>query len=512
MKLCICGIGGAGGKIARNFLEDTGLISRFMSWITGGKYVSPGRAMGIWIEADKDDAKNKQIFFKDLTEGGHPGFFIPTDSVPVACELHKAIRGKYGYDVKKHGFVRDAQYLKAIFEIFDSDREIQSIAADMALTGPNVGILGPDRSKSPIFDSAWKAIEPYTILGGGECDALLFIISFGGRTGTGFINPIVAHIRKSGNTDIPIFVLGVLTEPGDGIYGGCPSFEGPRYLAAISALYDLLANRNGANGIMLIDNAILEKLAGLDRQSQNRIIYYVMKAMVIDHDYPGEDVVSHALGKDFSMDLKWPPIFVPAYWSLPKRESNEEDLVKMAITEGKLFDCSPIKADKAFVFCRGPVDPAKIEKALSQEGIKNVRTYRKMGGKDREVLILLRNPYGGDPQAYKTEGTLENKLCMVISSALNYMNMDVEDLFYEDKFSKKLAETEDEVAIKLTALSKDALSHFFFGREGYIKDDIGRTEGFAFELREATSRLKLGKNPIEEPMFTKPLRIFKRDE
>lgn len=89
------------------------------------------------------------------------------------------------------------------------------------------------------------------------------------------------------------------------------------------------------------------------------------------------------------------------------------------------------------------------------------------------------------------------------------MEENVEDLFYEGKNSQKATETEDDVAVKLTKLSRDALTQFFFGKKE-IKDHIGKNEGFAYELREARRRLQAGKNPSEEPVFCKSLRIFKK--
>jgi hypothetical protein len=522
MKLCVCGIGGAGGKVTRNFLENADLDSGILSWFTDGKYVSPGGSKGIWLEADKDDAKNKQGFFKDLDEGGYPGFFIPHDSIPDGSELHRAVRHKYGYNVKKQGYVRDAQYLKAIFEIFDSDEEIQKIAANMVKGNEGVSpepenLLISNNNDSikkapnPIFDCAWDAIKPYTILGDGDCDTILFIVSLGGGTGTGFINPIVDHIRAGGKTDFPVFVLGIFTDPGDRIEGGQFSREGQRYLSAASALYDLLTKRNGANGVILIDNQILEKRAGSDRKSQNEFIYKVMKPMVVGLDYPGENPVGQAMEKEFSRGLSWPPIFVPYYWSQPRRDGSEEELVRRALNEGMLFDSTSGKADKAFVFCRGFIDKQKIMREISKltglEPEVEIQVFRKMGEENDEILILLRNPYGDDPGAYKRDGTLENKLCKVTESTLQYMNTNAEDLFYEGKESRKQAKEEEDEAVKLTKEAKQSLEKYFFGEEGYIKDDIGKTNGLAFELKEANRRLKAG----EKPFFLDPLWIFKKD-
>jgi len=120
---------------------------------------------------------------------------------------------------------------------------------------------------------------------------------------------------------------------------------------------------------------------------------------------------------------------------------------------------------------------------------------------------MLRNPYGADPEAYKKEGTLENRFCNVITLALQYINQNKEDLFYEGKESDKPAMAGKEESIKLTPLAKGPLSRFFFGPEGFIKDNFGKTEGFAFELREARRRLRAG----EKPFFHYPRRIFEKD-
>jgi hypothetical protein len=529
MKLCIVGIGGAGGKVTQEFLGNDDLDWKWLSRMTKAEYISPGRIKGIWLEADKNDAKNIQSFFGDLNEGAYPGFFIPHDAVQDGSRLHVLVREKYGYDVKKQGFVRDAQYLKAIFEIFDTDEEIQRIAAEMtsgAATQALSGVLDEPKESSqgqkvnnnytpfrqnpnPIFDGAWDVIRPYTTLGGGECDGILFIVSFGGGTGTGFINPIINHIRNEGKGDYPVFVLGILTEMGDFADRSQFSKEGRRNLAAISAIYDLLTKSNGANGVILVDNQTMMERFGHDYATANKFIFEIMQPMVAARDYPGEVPPSQAIAQHFSGGLSRPPLFVPLYWSQARGADPEEELVRNALFRGKLFGCAPDKADWAAVFCRGFIDSEKIRQALSaQTGLmpQNIWVLRKMGEKDDEILIMLRNPYGSDPEAHRKEGTLENRFCKVITLALQYMNQNVEDLFYEGKEMAKPASAGKEESIKLTPLAKGALSRFFFGPEGFIKDNFGKNEGFAFELREARWRLRAG----EKPFFHYPRKIFEK--
>ena len=127
-----------------------------------------------------------------------------------------------------------------------------------------------------------------------------------------------------------------------------------------------------------------------------------------------------------------------------------------------------------------------------------------MGQGNDEILIMLRNPYGGDPGAYARNGTLENRFCGVISMALQYMNQNVEDLFYEGKDNRKGSKSGLDESIKLTEKAKQALEKFFFGEEGFIKDNFGKEAGFAYELGEARRRLTGG----EKPFFLYPMRIY----
>lgn len=511
MKLCVVGIGGAGGKVTQEFLENDDLDLKLVSWITQAEYISTGGIRGIWLEADKNDAKNVQHFFGDLTEGAYPGFFIPHDVVADGSELHVEVKKKYGYDVKKQGFVRDAQYLKAIYEIFETDKDIQQVAAKIT-NGDGVRSI-----PNPIFDGAWSTIRPYTTLGGGDCDGILFIVSFGGGTGTGFINPIINHIRNEGKSDYPVFVLGILTEPGDFADRAQFANEGRRNLAAISAIYDLLTKSDGANGVILVDNKILMDRFENDYASANKFIYETMRPIVAARDFPGEIPPSQAIAQHFSEGVSRPPLFVPLYATQPRMKNPEEDLVRKALAEGKLFGCVPEKADWAIAFCRGFVDSEKIRQAISAQMDlvkENIWVLRKMGDGDDEILVLLRNPYGLDPEAYNKEGTLENRFCQMISLASKYMRQNAEALFYEGKEGTSTEEGRKNEQIKLTEVAKASLKEFFFGKEmseaeyETIKNNFDNVGGFAFELREAKQKLMAGKKP---PLFLRTLRIFDKD-
>ncbi|NLH20723.1 MAG: hypothetical protein GX463_00895 [Methanothrix sp.] len=169
----------------------------------------------------------------------------------------------------------------------------------------------------------------------------------------------------------------------------------------------------------------------------------------------------------------------------------------------------PEKADFAIVFCRGYIDSEKIREALSRKtGIlpENIWPLRKMGEGENEVLILLRNPYGGDGKAYLKEGTLENRFCQVISLALQYIRQRPEDLLYEGKEEGDGEKNGGSEQIRLTERSKEALNNFFFGPDG-TREKPSNKSGFVFELKEARKRLRDG----QKPFFINPMRIFLRE-
>jgi cell division GTPase FtsZ len=515
VRLCIVGIGGAGRDVIREFLENQDLSNEILSRITNAEYVTPGRVKGIWLESSSDPGN--QSVFKDIDSGGDPGYYIPQSVIIIdKCKLQEDVINKYGYDLLTKGTVRDAQYLKAIFEIFDTDEDIQKEAKRHGLTS------------NPIFESAWNKIKLLTVLNKpeGPCDGILFVVSLGGGTGTGFINPIIDHI-KAIQIRFPVFVLGILTQPGPEVGSGGITPEGQRYLSAISAIYDLLTNQPGADGIILMDNEILKMRAGFAEQEPiknaflaiDKSIYKAMKPMIIDRSYPNENVDGQGTQDYFKKGTNFPPLYIPLYYSQPRKKNPEMELVDNAFNKGKLFGCSPEKADKVIVYSRGLISRKMIENALRSKGVTadDIAIIRKMGEFDDEILILLRNPYGNDSKAHNREwtyeepGTLETKFCKLINSSLDYIKNNEQNLFYRGEIQKG---QKPEAILKPRA--EQAVGEYFFGK-GYPKRE--KTDGLVFELEKALNRLEAGKEPSKykpfdpkrgEPLFQKELRIFSR--
>ncbi|MDF0589684.1 FtsZ/tubulin family protein [Candidatus Methanocrinis natronophilus] len=478
MRLCIVGIGGMGGKVAQEFLRNEDLVSCKLAEFTGGEHVTSGGIKGVWLESDENDAKNKNMFFKDGRQNTHdyPLYFIPHDVVPDGHPVHM----KYGYDIKKQGYVRDAQYLKAVFEVFEDDPEIRVKVQDL-------------RSANPIFDCAWSAVRPYTTLGKGKCDGILFIISFGGGTGTGFVNPIVQHIRSTGKGDYPVFVLGVLTEEGTKSDREQYAKEGKRNLGAISSIYDLLTKGDGVDGVILVDNQILLSRCEGDYTLANRYLHQVKLPMIAGRDFPGEKPPSPAVRAFCTEGWSFPSILVPCYSRIRRRSKPETSLVEEALSTGRLFGCQPRDADKVIVFSRGYLDTSKIRKAITEQipdlTDDQIAVWRKLGDNSHvEMLILLRNPYGS-PGSYLKEGTLEWRLHRVMASSIAYIDGHKADLLYLKGYS----ELDQTGELTVSNETTKALDNFFYG-----------VRGLKAELELAMKRIERG----ERPFFKRPLRIF----
>ncbi|MEM2096823.1 MAG: hypothetical protein QXI70_01520 [Methanothrix sp.] len=474
MRSCCVGIGGCGGNLLMVFLNSMDVI-KILSKLTNAVHVAFGGIEGVWLEADVNAAVNKQSFFKNLREG-YPGYVIPHDSIDVGSKTHSLVMRKYGYDVKKQGFFREAQYLKAIFEIFDNDDEVRNVAREE---------FGED---NPILENAWNAIKGFTTLSGGRCDNILFIVSLGGGTGTGFINPILRYIRSGGSQDYPVFVLGVLTEQGDEADREQQSKEARRDLGATISMYDLLTKsaKEGVDALILVDNQILVERFKQDYTSINNYIFKVMKPFLADRAFPQEDPPSLSLAQNFTEGLNRPPVMVPCYASLNSRKSVEVELVSKALTGsvqndgcGPLFPCDPSMADRAFVFSRGYLSAEKLEssvKSITGLDTNHIFTWRKLGeNRESEVLILLRNPYGSG-----CSGPFEKRMHRVVSFALNYIEENRQELIH-------MKQSDDQ---SLTSLTTEALSRYF--------------DRLVMELNAAKSRLRKG----EKPFFVNELRIF----
>lgn len=639
MRPCIIGIGGAGGKVLKEFLknEDIPILGTSL-----GEHISFGGIKGIWMDFDTKACLEEKEFYSGRLEDGHyPGFIVPPEVLKHDSKIRKYILKKYGYDLRKQGFDRRAETMKAIFEIFETDQTAKNLSfEEFRAQNPLLAYIwlraisrfvtigkvssgaseydsnlvqhggmeedqedSPVQSKNNLDHSADSKVETSedriesqiassksfsenedeagtgnhipgmrlpnvlsidkvfvaskfllskvkttdAIDGENVCESILFIASLGGGTGTGFINPLTSFIRTRGS--LAAVALGIFTEKGT---DSKDTHEEQRVLGAIIAMYDLLTKRKmiGIDALILIDNQILESVHGnRNYLAMNKAISDAMKPIIDQRRFPAIDDESLGIQRVFLEGLEWPGILVPCYlsidFSMLSKENQEADLVRRALSDGKLFPCKIEKSDRAYIFSRGLLDPKRLKKELQNSIGKNkggsekeVNVYPKIGdGNSAEILILLRNPYGGEPCTFSRNNcrerckdedtwkatlqeTFEQRIYCAICMGLNYLkNFESEIIqtsmkpvtkvslgayfFGLDWIDKNLKVIKgkidlDEQEKEFKKLLEDAMKSWDGDKMPYLKD----------ELEKALIRLEKGQRPI----FNKELNIFSKDK
>ncbi len=524
MKPCFVGIGGAGGKVLRQFLQSEDLDLKIFQF---GKPLAFGNVRGVWLESAIQDAEG-QHFYRDLSKGNYPGYLICHGIIDDESDTNGYLMDTYGLNLKAHGYDRRAEYLKSVFEILDFDPVFKDKCLNefkgyqdplfdyMWKNGikqfVNTASRKPTESDSDSEADAGKLwrkslLSLVSRFSNGnchepikQCDSILFLASLGGGTGTGFINPITSYVRKE-KADFPIFALCILTEKGS---DDRHAKEGKRDLGATIAMQDLLTQEagTGIDGLILVDNQILVELYAKDFPAMDMHIQNSLKPLLDTRNYPGYHLQDDAqairgifrelnIGSEGEKKL-FPPLLVPCSYQQPDYEGNINTLVEGALgiagslfplgKDGRLFSCDPTKADRALVFTRGFFDEEEIAEAvakcthLSYEKIEGkiegkIKIYRKLGdSKNEDILILLRNPYGdGTANEHTRKGTLEWRFHEVILEAIKYIDENKTNILEFDYKPN----------------AKEKLEKFFYGENG-IRN----------ELNNCLDRLENGDGPV----------------
>ena len=192
MRPYVVGIGGTGGNILTQLLQSQ---DAYLPKFSFGGYLAFGDVKGIWLDSASHEVQDNP-FYSSLTSGNYPFYLICHGGIEDHSKTKDYVTNKYGFDLKASGYDRRAEYLKGIFEIFETDEDLQSIATD-EFKG----------EKNPLPGYIWRqGIRSFTTLYVQPdevnktrqlklCDSILFIASLGGGTGTGFINPITSSVR-----------------------------------------------------------------------------------------------------------------------------------------------------------------------------------------------------------------------------------------------------------------------------------------------------------------------------
>jgi len=125
MRPCVVGIGGAGGKILKQFLHNEDVSLEVYQF---GMPLAFGNVKGVWLESAIQDAED-QSFYGDLSQGNYPGYLICHGLVDSKPLTNSYIMATYGLNLKARGYDRRAEYLKAVFEIFEYDSDLKAMSS-----------------------------------------------------------------------------------------------------------------------------------------------------------------------------------------------------------------------------------------------------------------------------------------------------------------------------------------------------------------------------------------------
>jgi hypothetical protein len=250
---------------------------------------------------------------------------------------------------------------------------------------------------------------------------------------------------------------------------------------------DLLATKKGQgiDALILIDNQILQSIHGARNYSaMNKAIFDAMKPLIDQRRFPDFDDEALGLKRVFGEFLNKPGVLVPCYLSINTSQIIEQNLVNGALSEGKLFPCDIKKTDEAYIFSRGLLDPIKLQKELQaaigkdKEGKeKVVHVYPKIGeDNSAEILILLRNPYGGERFNFSRDNC--GKKC----SNEEAWKKTIPETFEQRMYCaicmglKYLADNEEQIIpAGMKGITKVALGSYFFGLD-WIERNLNQLE------------------------------------
>jgi len=364
----IDGVGGGGGRIASEFWKNTNIE------LKGG-----------WIDADPKDPKGKRI--GDIERNDY-GYYIFTRAI---ADLEDAIIENTGQRIDIDGYNRRPELPMTALSIKEVRyKVVRGIAEKIFKTD-----LVPD----------------------GDYESILFTVAFGGGTGTGIINPVTEILRR--RTGLSIYALGALTESKKYDEKNFPLAR--RCFNTAWALRNLLikTRREGVDAVFLVDNDVLKG----KREEKNKQIFKSLLPMLNpvkwDEGFIGTDLRDKLTG-----GISMPQIIVPCYYAA-NNDMGVRDLLDRAV-KNKLMECDHTKADSVIVFTSllsleekeeivKWVKEGTIEKGNEKISEEKIHVCRVWNSK-REILMLLRNPYGGENDPFY------NRLSDIINKAIEYVN------------------------------------------------------------------------------------------
>ena len=367
MSWHIDGIGGGGGRIAVEFWKNTN-IGLKGSWIIAGP--------------DPDDPKEEGI--GDVERGNDPGYYIFTNLIADLKDTIKRVRGQEGIDIERYN-----KRIEVSMSAFSIEEVRNKIAKGIS---------------TKVFKS--------DLVPEGGCESILFTFEFGGGLETKVLNIVSEELHKK--TWAPIYALGALTDNAFEEEKG----EDRVHFNTAWALRNLLVKKRdeGVDALFLVDK---EAIKGKGEKKNSKIFECLLP--MINPRKLDDGFTDVGLREKLTGGISMPQIFVPCYYAVNDDMAVRELLEN--VVSNKLMVCDHTKADSVIVFTSLLLVDEK-EKIVNwvKENIKNEKISEERihvcrvwnSTSSREVLMLLRNPYG------EVKDPFFDRLSKIITNAIEY--------------------------------------------------------------------------------------------
>jgi hypothetical protein len=365
MSWHIDGIGGGGGRIAVEFWKNTN-IGLKGSWIIAGP--------------NPDDPKEEGI--GDVERGNDPGYYIFTNLIADLKDTIKRVRGQEGIDIESYN-----KRIEVSMSAFSIEEVRNKIAKGIS---------------TKVFKS--------DLVPEGDCESILFTFEFGGGFETKVLNIVSDELHKK--TWAPIYALAALTDSKSEEEKG----EGRVHFNIAWALRNLLVKKQdeGVDALFLVDKKAIEG----NREKKNSKIFECLLPLINPRKLD-DGFTDVGLREKLTGGLNMPQIFVPCYYDAENNDMDVHELLNNVV-KNKLMECDHTKADSVIVFTSLLLVKEKeeivnwVKENIKKIPEKRIHVCRVWNSTTKEVLMLLRNPYG------EVKDPFYDRLSKIITNAIEY--------------------------------------------------------------------------------------------
>lgn len=360
----IDGVGLEGARIAVEFWKNTNIGLK-----------------GSWLVAGPQPANSKKEGVSGIEKGYDPGYYYNIFS-DVITDLEDTIKRRTGQE--------------------RTDIESYINRPELSITA-----LAIDEVRDKIAKDISAKVFKNDLVPEGNCTSVLFTLEFGGGFESELINVVLKDLHA--RSWAPIYALGVLNFNDTNSEG----VNRVHFNTAWAIRKLLIKKRNeGIDALFLVDKKVMTD----DRGKRNGQIFKCLLPMINPRKLD-DGFTETRLREKLAGDISMPQIFVPCYYAA-NGDMTVQELLNNAV-DHKLMKCDHTKADSVIIFTT--LLSVKEKEEIIQWVKSNINKITddrihvcRVWNNTKEVLMLLRNPYGGENDPFY------DRLSQIITNAIDY--------------------------------------------------------------------------------------------